>query len=414
MAAIRSSADASEQQGTFKMDFTIEMTGLENIPGASGQDMSFTGHTEVDSANDMQKMSMEIPFAGTMEAIQDGTTMYMKGAAITSVLGGTDAKPWIKIDTTATGQDMSQFQSMSGGTNNPAQMMAMLRGVSGDLQEVGTDTIDGVETTQYHGTLDLEKAIQAAPQEQQAEIQAALDQLKSLGSLTFPFDVWVDGDGLVRRLQLTFDLSQMLGAAASQLSPGTQIGMVMTMNMYDYGQPVDIQVPPASQVTDASDLATALDATWQEMVFITGPGPAAGGSKSGQVRCAQMPEKSGIGAALGLALPFGPTPGAATCAIRRRRGNRGCTPIRRLLRIAPATAHDVLMPDVRGAGAYRRQSQCRAGEIPVVDRGQAPARGVLGFEMAQLDPQDRRLNFVQAAVHPRRLADVALAPSVLA
>ena len=40
-------------------------------------------------------------------------------------------------------------------------------------------------------------------------------------------------------------------------------------------------------------------------VFITGPGPASGGSKSGQVRCAQMPEKSGIDAV--------PTEGALVC-----------------------------------------------------------------------------------------------------
>src|SRR5262245_12623088 len=38
-----------------------------------------------------------------------------------------------------------------------------------------------------------------------------------------------------------------------------------------------------------------------------------GGSKSGQVRCAQMPDKSGIDVALCTTLLSGPTPGAITC-----------------------------------------------------------------------------------------------------
>src|SRR5262245_24570063 len=38
-----------------------------------------------------------------------------------------------------------------------------------------------------------------------------------------------------------------------------------------------------------------------------------GGSKSGQVRCAQMPDKSGIDVALCPTLLSGPTPGAITC-----------------------------------------------------------------------------------------------------
>src|SRR5256885_14827660 len=39
-----------------------------------------------------------------------------------------------------------------------------------------------------------------------------------------------------------------------------------------------------------------------------------GGSKSGQVRCAQMPEKSGIDVTLCLTLLSGPAAGAITCA----------------------------------------------------------------------------------------------------
>jgi hypothetical protein len=48
-------------------------------------------------------------------------------------------------------------------------------------------------------------------------------------------------------------------------------------------------------------------------LFITGPAPAGGGSKAGQVRCVQIPEKSGADAA--LVFPAGRSADAAEKAI---------------------------------------------------------------------------------------------------
>ncbi len=61
----------------------------------------------------------------------------------------------------------------------------------------------------------------------------------------------MDADGLPRRFSLTFD-----DLAAEQLSEdGT---MAMTMEFFDYGEPVSIDVPSPDEVTPFSDVMGGL------------------------------------------------------------------------------------------------------------------------------------------------------------
>src|SRR6516164_5095871 len=51
----------------------------------------------------------------------------------------------------------------------------------------------------------------------------------------------------------------------------------------------------------------------ERSLFVTGPGPASGGSKPGKDSRAQMPEKSGTDAAPSTALLAGPATGPVVC-----------------------------------------------------------------------------------------------------
>ncbi|MEX0990942.1 MAG: hypothetical protein WD004_01540 [Actinomycetota bacterium] len=259
ISTIRSATQRAAEEGTVKMDFTISMEGMGGFPGSDtgdGAGMSFTGHAEVDEANDLGKFTMEIPFAGQMEMIQDGDVTYMKSAMFSGFLGGDASKPWVKMDMSELGPEYGDVSSLGGGSNNPADMFAALQGVTDDLQDMGTETIDGVETTHYAGTVDLQKAMEQVPESERAELEQSYAGLEAqLGGFTMPFDVWVDGDGLVRRVAFTFDLSNLGGELAATPVPGMQdLKMVMTMDLYDYGVPVDIQIPPADQVSDIGDM----------------------------------------------------------------------------------------------------------------------------------------------------------------
>ena len=58
-------------------------------------------------------------------------------------------------------------------------------------------------------------------------------------------DVWIGSDGLVRRVQI--GVSGLQPTTPSTASP-TGVGGTLTMEFYDFGQPVDITIPPADQV----------------------------------------------------------------------------------------------------------------------------------------------------------------------
>ena len=83
--------------------------------------------------------------------------MYVGGNAAAKEMGG---KRWMKFDLSALGADLSKSGSMGAGAGqadkNPAQESAMLTG-SDDVKEVGSETVDGVKTTHYRGTVTLDE-----------------------------------------------------------------------------------------------------------------------------------------------------------------------------------------------------------------------------------------------------------------
>ena len=60
------------------------------------------------------------------------------------------------------------------------------------------------------------------------------------GQSTLPADVWIDDNGLVRRIALDLNVRSSAGTVAATVS----------MDLYDYGRQPAVTVPPASQVTD--------------------------------------------------------------------------------------------------------------------------------------------------------------------
>jgi hypothetical protein len=117
-------------------------------------------------------------------------------------------------------------------------MLAYLRATSGKIEKVGTEKIRGVETTHYRAKVDLDKVAAQAPPSLRKTYRASIQSLKQgLGTDTIPVDVWVDGDNLVRRL--------------AEHLPVAQGGKIdFSVDFYDFGAPVSIAPPPASETLD--------------------------------------------------------------------------------------------------------------------------------------------------------------------
>jgi hypothetical protein len=170
--------------------------------------------------------------------ITQGLVMYMHAPTLAQQLPG--RKEWLKVDIEALAKsrnvDLGQFRQLT--QNDPTQMLAYLRATSGKVEKVGTETVRGVETTHYRAEVDLDKVAAQAPPNLRKTFRASIQSLKqTLGSSTVPVDVWVDGDNLVRRLSEHLDVK---GSGKIDFS----------VDFYDFGAPVSISPPPASQTLD--------------------------------------------------------------------------------------------------------------------------------------------------------------------
>jgi hypothetical protein len=164
--------------------------------------------------------------------------IYMRLGSLSSQLPG--GMQWIKLDVSKLGKsagvDLSKL--MSGSELQPTDLLSMLKAEGATVHKLGTATIDGVATTQYHVTIDAAKALQSKGLTGPLLNNAAA-QMKTVSET-----VWIDKDGLVRRVALGYTAPQ---ADAPK--------MHMTMDISDYGAPVTIAAPPSSQVFDATQFA---------------------------------------------------------------------------------------------------------------------------------------------------------------
>jgi hypothetical protein len=172
--------------------------------------------------------------------------VYMKLPVLTRLLPG--GKPWIKMDLNEVGKragiDISQFTQFA---NDPAQMVDWLRAASGDVTTIGTETIDGVATTHYRTTVDIDKYPDLVPAENRDAMRKAVDSLEKAAHVSsFPMHVWVGKDGLVRQVRTV--LTEMI--------QGQTVNVVTSERFYDFGTPVEIALPSDDQVTDISSPTT--------------------------------------------------------------------------------------------------------------------------------------------------------------
>jgi hypothetical protein len=169
------------------------------------------------------------------ERVVDGTVYVQLPASILGLLGGSGGSKWFSFSSSGLGGAASPVPGL--GEADPSQFLAYLETVSDNVKNVGSESIRGVETTHYHATLDLGKAIDKAqvPQSLRDSLQQVLAQSGAQAPV-IPVDVFVDAGGRLRRVSMT-------------LSAAT-----VTLDLYDFGVPVNVQAPPADQIVQFPSL----------------------------------------------------------------------------------------------------------------------------------------------------------------
>jgi hypothetical protein len=193
-----------------------------------------------------------LPFRVTERTLVIGSTTYLK---LTDMPEGQEPppgvppipeehhKPWMKVDfpkelagENPFGLGFGPIPDVNGA--DPTQALSYLKSATSKVERVGSEQVRGTPTTRYAATFDAAKLAAQAPE----EFQGFVDEM----GLSFPkpADVWVDEQGRLRKIHyaMTMKVPKEMGAPASMMTNE------MTMELYDFGVPVDVRPPPADQV----------------------------------------------------------------------------------------------------------------------------------------------------------------------
>ena len=222
---IANAATKTARAGSVEADFNLAGQGLKG----KGSGVFNTGKRHTG------QLSMTVTANNRdvqVDTIVTGDTFYMRSPVFNQVLS--QGKEWIKLDLVKLAQQRGvDLSSLLDASPTPANALAYLQGAR-DVRKVGTNTVGGVKTTHYEVTVDLEKAAARATGSERAALRRVISQSKQK---TLPLDVWIDGNGYIRRV--SYDEHA-----------GRQQPAQVTIELHDFGAPVSIKPPPSQSVVD--------------------------------------------------------------------------------------------------------------------------------------------------------------------
>lgn len=242
LSVIQAAASTTAEQQTqrFRGSLTMDLGAISgSSAGTVTADIAGTMQTKpLAGRMTMSGMQVAGQDVGTITALITPDAMYMKMPMLADRLG----KPWFEMKFSdmkaASGFDISQLTSQAQQMQ-PAQYIEQLA-ASGDVHAVGTETVNGVKTTHYAGSVSLQESLSHYSASLRRQLEPVMKQAGFTGS---DIDVWLDDKGLVRRIR-----------SAAEGGKGT---FTLSMDVLAYGVPVDVTPPPASQVADLGQLAQA-------------------------------------------------------------------------------------------------------------------------------------------------------------
>ncbi len=240
VAAVRAAADTTQEAGSARIALTSDTQVGE-------QTLSFTGEGAFDPATRTGTLRLDVPAAGgTIEQRLLGDTVYLALPQEPDVFYELDLEALVGTSL--------------GGNSDPTASFETLRGVSDDVREVGTESVRGTQTTHYSGTYDVQAALEQTEGVTRTLLESSIGRL---GLSTVPFDVFLDEQGRVRKLE------QVLTLPASEQTGGKEVTSRTTVEAFDFGTAVEVTAPPAEQVKDGAPLLEALQGAGGG----AGPGP---------------------------------------------------------------------------------------------------------------------------------------------
>jgi len=226
--------DPINERFAMTIDFTDMFAALANAEDATAEDLDLMKAFLGDDPMEMRYV--------------DGI-VYINWSLFALLLGADT--PWIAFED-ETGAGGFDALSGTGGAQitSPQDATAFLQDVWG-VEEVGRETVRGVETTHYRGVIDMTVLGGLSPAEMN-ELESELGGA-SLGDVfgDFPVDIWIDDNDVMRRFVIEMDFSDFGTAGAS--AEAIVGSMMMSYEFFNIGGDINVTAPPATDVSEVSD-----------------------------------------------------------------------------------------------------------------------------------------------------------------
>lgn len=165
--------------------------------------------------------------SSTIEEIVSVKAIYLKAPS------NPTGKPWLEIRLASLSGNLGKsIQSLlqSAQTGNPATQTQMFA-ASRNIHQVGTQVVNGVQTTHYAGSVTAAQALTKLPPAVRKGFAPVLKRMSG----DIRFNVWIDGQHHTRR-----------GVVVENVEGQT---VTVTVNVTAVNQPLQLTLPPRDQVT---------------------------------------------------------------------------------------------------------------------------------------------------------------------
>jgi hypothetical protein len=167
-----------------------------------------------------------VPGTGHIQVVVVGQTVYLKLAALASLEG----RPWVELPASGSGASTLVHELLQESESGNLATQARLAQITQGVHVAGHQTVDGVPTTEYAGSIKASTALAHLPASLRALIKPMLSDIS--GRLAVRF--WVDAQHTIRKVSEVETVN------------GQQVATTIVYRAIN--QPVQVSVPPASQV----------------------------------------------------------------------------------------------------------------------------------------------------------------------
>lgn len=241
VAAIQRVADNASSDSAA---YTFEMLGSGIKISGSG---SYRGGEHPAAAmafDEMKVLGASIPGGTEFRLVDD--VMYLRfagGGLIPAIDGGT----WVKLPMDEVKAEGSSIAGLDPTMADPREQLKRMLDTD-EVRKVGTETIDGVDTTHYSasvtpsetGTVTEKRSESSTELSRELEDKLANSIRESMGiDKPVDVDVWVDGEYRARKMVMHLPF---MGEAT------------VTMKFKDFGSDVKVEAPAGAEVLNLGDM----------------------------------------------------------------------------------------------------------------------------------------------------------------